>query len=120
MLMEFSAAGRLGRGGFWLRHLLVVPAGLFLCVAVADLLGRPLDLVPAILLVLLMICLWARRLHDRGRSAWWLLGALVPVLGPLALLVECGFRGSAAEAVRFGPDPVSRPDYAVVPEGPSR
>lgn len=118
MLTEFLTTGRLGRCGFWLRHLLLVPAGLFLCIAVATLLGRPLDLLPAIVLVLALISTWGRRLHDRGRSAWWLLALLVPVLGPLLLFVECGFRRSAVAAARFGPDPDPRPDYAVVPAVP--
>lgn len=32
------------------------------------------------------LCVAARRLHDVGRSAWWLLLGLIPVAGWLALL----------------------------------
>lgn len=41
-----------------------------------------------LLAVLLPILgLAVRRLHDTGRSGWWLFVALVPIIGPIALLV---------------------------------
>jgi uncharacterized membrane protein YhaH (DUF805 family) len=45
------------------------------------------------------------RLHDRGRSAWWLCAALVPVLGALWLGWELALRRGSGYANRFGPDP---------------
>lgn len=53
-----------------------------------------------------------RRLHDTDRSGWWLLIALVPVLGSLLLLwfmVSDGTPGTN----RFGPDPKGRSLYTV-------
>ena len=41
----------------------------------------------SLLLFLPMLSLTVRRLHDTNRSAWWLLVALVPVIGVLLLLV---------------------------------
>jgi uncharacterized membrane protein YhaH (DUF805 family) len=47
----------------------------------------------------------ARRLHDTNRSGWWLLIALVPLVGPIVLLVWfC--QKSEAVANRFGPPPL--------------
>ena len=46
----------------------------------------------------------ARRLHDIGKSGWWLLIALVPLIGGLYLLflaVQDSNRGDNA----YGPDP---------------
>jgi uncharacterized membrane protein YhaH (DUF805 family) len=111
---EFLPAGRLGRTGFWLRHALTVPALLFACIATADLLGRPADLVPTAALVAHLVSIWSRRLHDRGRSAWWLLLTLLPLIGALILFVECGLRRSAPYADRFGTAPGARPDYLTV------
>ncbi|MBI1417401.1 MAG: DUF805 domain-containing protein [Limimaricola sp.] len=48
----------------------------------------------------------ARRLHDNDRSAWWLLIALVPVVGFIVLLVWLVGRGTPGPN-RFGPDPVA-------------
>lgn len=48
--------------------------------------GQPLSLVVSVILVLPNISVGARRLHDIGKSGWWLLIALVPVIGGLVLL----------------------------------
>ncbi len=45
-----------------------------------------------------------RRLHDTDRSAWWLLIALVPLVGSIVLLVFFCLDGSAGEN-RFGHNP---------------
>jgi len=50
--------------------------------------GRGGMLVGAVILTQLPgLSLIVRRLHDSGRSAWWMLITLVPVLGALALFV---------------------------------
>ena len=54
-----------------------------------------------------------RRLHDTNRSAWWLLLALIPVLGALVLLVFYVLDGTPGPN-RFGPDPKGRSDAAEV------
>lgn len=51
----------------------------------------------------------ARRLHDTGRSAWWLLMGLIPLIGAIVLIVFFvldGDRGSNA----YGPDPKTPAD----------
>jgi len=116
VLSEFRPRGRLTRSGFWLRHLTLVPIGLWLVIAAAETLGSPYDLPFVVAFVLLLVSIWGRRLHDRGRSAWWLLATLVPVLGPLFLIVECGLRGSSPAAAKFGPEPGLRGDYVTVGE----
>lgn len=56
----------------------------------------------AALLPGLAVC--ARRLHDTDRSGWWMLIALVPVVGVIVLLVfEC--LDSTPGENRFGPNP---------------
>ena len=116
VLNEFRLRGRLSRAGFWLRHVSFVPIGLWLVIAGAETLGAPYDLPLAAALELMLASIWGRRLHDRGRSAWWLLATLVPVLGPLFLMVECGLRGTSPAAAKFGPEPGTRADYVTVGE----
>jgi uncharacterized membrane protein YhaH (DUF805 family) len=51
-----------------------------------------------------MIAAGIRRLHDTGRSGFWILIYMIPLIGWLALMVrwaEDGQRGPN----RFGPDP---------------
>lgn len=100
---ELTTTGRLGRAGFWLRHLVGLPIGLFLCIGADDLVGPFVGLVAAAFTTLFLVSTWGRRLHDRGRSAWWLLLAALPVAGALLLIVDCAFLGTRASAVRFGP-----------------
>ena len=52
-----------------------------------------------------------RRLHDSGRSGWWLLIALVPFVGALILLVLFLF-DSEPGANEYGPNPKETPEPA--------
>ena len=45
-----------------------------------------------------------RRLHDTGRSGWWMLIGLVPVVGPIVLLVFF-VQDSQPGGNQFGPNP---------------
>lgn len=46
----------------------------------------------------------ARRLHDTGRSGWWQLIGLVPLLGIIVLVVFWAQEGQAGDN-GYGPDP---------------
>lgn len=68
-------------------------------------------------LVILVFCLGviipsiavtARRLHDTGRHGWWMLLAVIPVVGTIILLVFM-FLGSKPTANRYGPNPKAVP-----------
>ena len=53
-----------------------------------------------------------RRLHDTDRSGWWLLIALVPLIGAIALLVFFVSEGTKGDN-RFGANPhAGEPAYA--------
>ena len=45
-----------------------------------------------------------RRLHDIGKSGWWCLIVLVPIIGVIALLVLCCF-DSQPGGNKYGPNP---------------
>jgi uncharacterized membrane protein YhaH (DUF805 family) len=111
---ELTTVGRLGRAGFWLRHALALPICLFVCIAADAQVGPAVGLACAALTTLFLISTWGRRLHDRGRSAWWLLLTAVPVLGALVLIVDCAFLGPRESAQRFGARSGVRVDYRTV------
>lgn len=61
--------------------------------------------LPAAILALVLLppslAVLARRLHDTGRSAWWILFGFVPVVGSLTLFVFTLLPGNAG-GDRFG------------------
>ena len=63
--------------------------------------------------IMVVVGIWAglaiqvKRWHDRDKSGWWVLIGLVPVIGGIWALVECGFLRGTPGANRFGPDPLA-------------
>lgn len=67
-------------------------------------LGGLLTLIYSLALLLPTLAVGARRLHDTNRSGWWLLIALIPLVGSIILLVFfC--QDSEATANQFGANP---------------
>jgi uncharacterized membrane protein YhaH (DUF805 family) len=64
----------------------------------------PLTLVAGLALLVPGIAVAVRRLHDQDKSGWWLLIALVPIIGALALLVFYFLEGTKGDN-QYGPDP---------------
>lgn len=63
------------------------------------------------------IAVAVRRLHDTGRSGWWLLIGLVPFVGIVVLIVFF-IMDSQLQSNRWGPNPkegvgVGQPSYAI-------
>ncbi|MEM7462636.1 MAG: DUF805 domain-containing protein [Pseudomonadota bacterium] len=48
--------------------------------------GQPLSFLVSLALLLPCIAVACRRLHDIGRSGWWLLIGFIPIIGFLVLL----------------------------------
>lgn len=74
--------GRASRAEYWWWVLFV-----FLCSMALSLLGHVLSGVFSVAVLLPGLAVAARRLHDADLSAWWLLLALIPFLGTIALIV---------------------------------
>jgi uncharacterized membrane protein YhaH (DUF805 family) len=104
---QFS--GRAGRGQYWgfvLVSLLITAMLTLIFGIVSPDLGQAAYGVAVLGHALPSLAVGARRLHDSGRSGWWQLVGLVPVIGLvwlIVLLVLSGDRG----ANRFGDDPAA-------------
>jgi uncharacterized membrane protein YhaH (DUF805 family) len=73
----------------------------------------PISMVYALAVFLPGLAVTIRRLHDTGRSGWWLFLAAVPIIGALAVLWFLIQEGESAENI-YGPDPknpASGPTY---------
>jgi uncharacterized membrane protein YhaH (DUF805 family) len=60
--------------------------------------------VVSLALLLPGLAVGARRLHDTGRSGWWLLLAFIPILGWIALLVFFVLDSQPGDN-QYGPNP---------------
>lgn len=63
-----------------------------------------LSAVYSLAVLLPSIAVSIRRLHDTDRSGWWLLIALIPLIGAIVLLVFFCLEGTR-DGNRFGSDP---------------
>lgn len=80
--------GRASRSEFWYWELAAIIVGLVLSVlrAASDAF-LVVELLWALATVVPSLALGARRLHDIGRSGWWQLIILIPVVGWILLIV---------------------------------
>jgi uncharacterized membrane protein YhaH (DUF805 family) len=106
---EFS--GRSRRKEYWMFALFAFLVGIVLSI-VERIVGLDAVVGPYGFLLLLFwlaflvpsIAVGIRRLHDTNRSGWWLLIALVPLIGAIVLLVVYVTEGTTGPN-DFGPDP---------------
>ncbi|MER7684129.1 DUF805 domain-containing protein [Streptomyces sp. NPDC097610] len=96
-------SGRARRSEYWWFSVLYA-VGTLLLVGISVAIGQPLLNVLLVLLIVPMLAVSVRRLHDTGRSGWRMLIALIPVVGPVIYLVGMTV-DSAPGANRYGPSP---------------
>ncbi|MDO0926384.1 DUF805 domain-containing protein [Streptomyces sp. TG1A-8] len=101
-------SGRARRKEYWMFTLFA--SIIYLVVAIAGAAVKAPWLVVVVALVFLLPG-WGvtvRRLHDTGRSGWWILFGVVPLAGPITLLVfSC--TDSETGANKYGPNPKEAP-----------
>jgi len=120
MSLLFSFEGRANRLQFWgvyigmIVIIIVFASAMGVNLSAVDAAGNPVAPGGAAgaaglgILVLSLISFWvslainAKRFHDRDKSGWWVLIGLVPVIGGLWILIECGFLPGTAGSNRFG------------------
>ena len=54
------------------------------------------------------LAVFVKRWHDRDKSGWWVLINIIPVIGGLWTLIECGFLDGTTGPNKYGPDPKNR------------
>ena len=114
LLRYFSFQGRANRQRFWLTAIAIVVI-YFVTVLVLAVLSRipVIGILAAVLLIGVILGMLvaalansARRLHDRAKSAWWLLlfqgvPAVLGVVGALASMGGAGAAGGAVSVLGF-------------------
>lgn len=105
-------AGRARRTEYWYFALLNTIASIALAIAFGE--ESAISLIFSLVLIIPSIALGARRLHDIGRSGWWQLIWLVPIIGWIVLIVFFATNGQSGDN-QYGPDPKAAP----MPELPS-
>lgn len=97
--------GRIGRRAWWMWGV-ALPLGLSLYVTVvlrvAGLPENSTELSVNLLLLWPTLAVSVKRWHDRGKSGWWALVALIPLVGWLWMLIENGVLRGDAGPNRFG------------------
>jgi len=103
-----SFEGRINRAQYW-AFVLLYFAGAIACAIVDGILptGGLIGLLFALAALYPSICVLARRWHDRGKSGWWTLIALIPLVGAIWILVECGCLKGTDGPNAYGPDPLA-------------
>jgi uncharacterized membrane protein YhaH (DUF805 family) len=109
----FSFDGRIGRQTYWLSLLalfVISLVAMLIDVMLGTFYEHGYGLVSGIVSILSIysyIAVYAKRWHDRNKSGWWTLIVLVPVIGGLWMLIECGFLRGTDGPNDFGSDPLA-------------
>jgi len=110
-------SGRARRSEFWWFTLFAIIVYIVVGIIDAAIKNAVLGVIVALALLLPSLAVTVRRLHDTGRSGWWILIGLIPFVGAIVLLVfEC--QDSQPGANNYGPSPkggvdTSYPGYQV-------
>lgn len=111
VLRDFSNfKGRARRKEFWV-FLMINSIMAILMTVLDELLGtkNPIiygyfSCIYGLIALVPSIAVMVRRLHDIGKSGWWTLIILIPIIGNTILLVFASFEGEPDDN-KWGPDP---------------
>lgn len=135
ILNLFGFNGRIGRGMWWLAQVVGIPiiylvgAGLLagLVAASPAETAQVLNIVWGFSMLILLTAaflagVWInfsstiQRYHDRGKSGFWSLILLIPIIGPIWVVIECGFCSGEDGSNQWGPPPGSGRSSALAEE----
>lgn len=104
----FNFQGRASRAEYWwffLFAFLVGIVGNVLIAVLGDTVGGLLYLVFILGSLIPSIAVAVRRLHDTGKSGWWILIGLIPIVGFIVLLIFYLGKGEAGSNA-YGANPL--------------
>ena len=107
----FSFSGRIRRSEWWTIYSMAI-GGVILLSIIANPALETQGLFAGIFMMLWLATMWivlasnVKRLHDRGRSGWFLLVALIPFAG-FWVLIEVGFLRGTVGPNAYGSDPLT-------------
>jgi uncharacterized membrane protein YhaH (DUF805 family) len=102
----FNFRARASRREYWLFQLMFFLISLV--VVLLEKLGFSIDIFAGVIGILILvpgISVTVRRLHDTGRSAWFLLLGLIPIVGSICMLILMCYKGNK-EANTYGDSPL--------------
>jgi uncharacterized membrane protein YhaH (DUF805 family) len=102
-------SGRSARPAFWWWQLFNLCAGIATLAVDSAIFGlgegyTPINWLYTVATILPSLAVAARRLHDIDRSGWWILLALIPLVG-IIILIIWWCKPSQPGPNRFGPNP---------------
>ena len=100
----FSLEGRIGRQCYWLANLVLAVVGIALDLTVRNTVGAYGLLLLVVIVWYPSICVVGKRWHDRGRPAWLWIIQVVPIVGWIWTLVECGLLAGDKGPNKYGPE----------------
>lgn len=100
--------GRARRREYWLFFLAnIIVSTLFLLIGSMIMNSSEIavpNMIYSLAVFLPGIAVGVRRLHDTGKSGWYMLIGLVPLVGPILLIVFLATEGTKGDNI-YGPDP---------------
>lgn len=105
----FKFDGRINRAKFWIGILAMWAAYTVMWIVgvIAD-----SSAIWTIVVLFNLAMIWPslaisiKRWHDRGKSGWWVLIALIPFIGWIWALIETGFLEGTPGPNQYGPNPL--------------
>jgi uncharacterized membrane protein YhaH (DUF805 family) len=118
-----SFEGRINRAKFWAGVIILWLVSIIINLTIAEVFVAQYDplqvfptmaplawivwLLAAVAIAYMSLAVFAKRWHDRNKSGWWSLIILVPFIGSIWALVECGCLPGTEGPNRYGPDPLA-------------
>ncbi|MFI8236139.1 DUF805 domain-containing protein [Streptomyces sp. NPDC085866] len=103
-------SGRARRQEYWMFFLFNLIISIVLTVVDRAIGSNVISLIYTLAVLLPGLGVTIRRLHDTGRSGWWIFISLIPLVGTIILIVFLATEGKA-EQNQYGPNPKYAPAH---------